>query len=490
MELYELKPYILESCKFLGFNVREKNFETWNIKIPFKFRDEFNGQEEINIGFEKTGNPNITYITFESYFTQKIAQLVAEYNSGVGSGSNLRTIQSHLNNLKEKFPNCDFQIGQSKYERVDYLIVWFKTTVNIYLTEEYLKGFKLNLNNGVFESPPEAHEINDFLNDINEELITDIPNDVIEKALSELYSIAQVDAKGFIKEKQDENNKTLENEIKRINEYYDLLELENELAESSKGLGPEEELLLLKQEREALIEQQIKKNHFQQQEVTIEPVAILLLKEETESAQVTIKNKFGKIDYELKADKPLLLQCIVTDDSTGPFTVTSDNLIAKTDKVFECSSCTKSLDHNKKNNCVVCHTEICNECKKISAISSSILCEEHNVECQSCLNTVSSEELHFCTNCNQFYCKKCNSTDTCNICNSLIPVAAITPQLKQILDLLPEDFRAKKYDLSEKGNRVAILGKGSFFKSFFIVYDKISQKIIKTQKYGLFNKKR
>lgn len=490
MALYELKPYIRESCKFLGFSVREIDEDTWNIKIPDKFKNDFNGQSEINIGFKKTGNPNILYITFESYFTQKIAQLVAEYNSGVGSGSKVKTIKSELNIIKEKFPDCNIKIINSEFVRKDYLIVWFKTTVTIYLTEEYLKGFKINLKTGVIENAPDVHEINDFLDNIHEELITDISMNELEKAFSKLYSIAQKEAESFIYQKQEELNFALQEEINRINEYYDLLEAENEQAESSKGLNPEEELKLLKQEREALIEQQKRKSRFQLKDVTIEPVAILLLKEKTENANILVTNQFGEINLEINAEKPSHIYCSVTNDVTGPFTITSDNLIAKTDKVFKCSCCSKTLGDNKKNNCSVCDKVFCNNCRMVSSISSSILCDEHIIECQSCLNAVSTEELHLCINCNQFYCKKCNPTNTCDICHSLSPVSSITPNLKHILDLLPKDFRAKKYFFSEKGNRVGVLGKGTLFKSFYIVYDKKSNKIITSKKYGLFNKNR
>ncbi|MDY7221471.1 hypothetical protein [Halalkalibacterium halodurans] len=489
MELYELKPYILESCHFLGMKVHQMTTSKWKIFFPEKYRDEFNGQEEMVITFEKTNDPHTTYITFESYFTQKIAQLVAEYNSGVSSGTITTTIQTHLDKLKDSFPDCNLQVTSSVFERSDFIMVWFKTTVNLYLTEEYLKGFKYSLKTGTFENVPSEEKLNDFLDEIKEEQITDISYDLIDGAIQKLYAIAQEDAQTFITEKLKDHEATLQKEINRINEYYDLLESENELAESSKGLTPEEELALLKKERKNLIDQQIKKSRIQQQEVTIEPVAILLLKENNESAKVTVESSFGTVNIDLISKTESNINCSVTNESIGPFTITSDNLIAKTNRVFKCSNCHKCLGDHKKKTCVVCSSELCDECKEVSAISHSTLCHNHATECQSCLHTISAEELNLCANCNQFYCTDCNPSGKCHICNSFKPVVTITPQLHEILKSLPENMQAKKFDVSERGNRINLLGKGLIFKSFLIVYDKTSHSIIYTDKYNLFGRK-
>ncbi|WP_062110043.1 hypothetical protein [Bacillus niameyensis] len=490
MHLYELEPYILTSCKFLGLKATKISPSIWNIKIPQKFINEFNGQEEISISFEKNNNPKIMFITFESYFTQKIAELVAEYNSGVSSGIRIHSIQPKLQSLKKSFSDCELNIESSTLDNNYYILIWFKTTVNLNLTEEYLKCFKYNIKTGNLETPPNDDECKALLFSIKEELIVDLPDDLIDKSLNKLYSIAKEDAEVFVQQKQEENSRALQEEVKRINQYYDLLISENEVAESSKGLSPEEEHEYLKKERESLIEQQIFKYNIRQKEVTIEPVALLLLNDKTESAIVQVSNEYGRTVVDLTAKKTPEVNCSITGTTNGPFTITSDNLIVRTDSVFSCSNCNKSLGTNKMNNCGVCHTDLCPECIKISAISQSTLCKSHYKECQTCLNTVSSEELHLCNNCGQFCCKSCNLTNICELCRSLKPISSVTPQIKQILDLLPSEVKAKKYDSAIKGNRIAILGRGSLFKSFFIVYDQPSQKIITTHKYGLFNKKR
>lgn len=489
MELYELKPYILESCKFLGIMAREETPTILNITIPIQYANEFNQQTDFKISFEKTNDPRLTYVTFESYFTQKIAHLVAEINSGVSSGTRLTRIDDFFEKIEFNFPNCDVKQMKNEYERTDYLIVWFKTTIDHSLVDEYLKGYKYNLSNGSIDAAPAEDEINHFLHQINEELVGDISNDDIDIALSKLYPIAELDAKRFVSIKEEEKNKVLNEEVKRINDYYDLLKSENQLAESSKGLSPQEEIDLLEKERKELIEQQHHKSHFTEQKVTIEPVALLLLKDLIETTTITIENHFGYVQSNLRADKEPIIQCEFSGEKEGPFTLTSDNQVVALINSFECSNCNNLFALNKNHKCTVCQEDLCNDCKKISALSSSVLCNKHTELCHSCLKSVSPNELHLCKHCNQFYCKECNPTDLCHLCDSIKPVTALTPDLKKIIDTIPSDLKAKKFEISEQGNRIVLLGKGRFFKSYFIVYDKVTSSIISTQRYGAFNKK-
>lgn len=487
MELYELKQYILDSCEFLGMEVYETNPGVFDIHIPDKFRDEFNGLNNIQVCFEKTSDHKLTYLTFESFFTQKVAKLVANINAGVGTGSKSLKLIENINYIKSKLPSCNIFITEQSQEVCDYIYIWFKTTVRGNLIEEYLNGFKYNLNEKKVEYIKE--DINILLKDVKEEILPGINTDTLDKVLNDLLLVAKSDAEKFIENKKSDTKELLEKEIKRINDYYDMLLSENQLAETSKGNSPKSELELLQIERQGLINQQYKKYEYKTHDAIVEPIAILLLRQFKEIATAQINNDYGKTSMNLRAGDSVNICCSLTNEHDGPFTITSDNLIISVHKVFDCSSCKKHLDTSKENNCKICNLSICNDCKQVSIISKASICQEHTYQCQSCTKTVASDELHLCSNCNQFYCKNCNQSDVCTICNSLEPMIGITPQIKTILNLLPDDFSAKKYEVSEKGNRVAILGKGTLFKSFFIVYDKLNNRLLEKQKYGMFNRK-
>ncbi|GAB7386956.1 hypothetical protein BSNK01_07920 [Bacillaceae bacterium] len=488
MELYELKSYILDSCDFLGIKVKETKPGVYHIKIPEIYRDDFNGLVEIDITFEKNTDPNLTYVTFESFFTQRLAKIVADKNTGTGSGTKILKLDDCIKTIKSKFPACETTIINREIDQTHYLYIWFKTTIRGNMIEEYLKGFKYDMKSEVIDEVTE--DINMLLENINEELIDNIDESILDKMIAKLLDVAQQDARNFINKKKMENEELLQKEIQRINEYYDLLESENQLAETSKGGSTRDELELLKKERSSLIDQQIKKFRFNETDATIEPVAILLLRLLVEKATLQITNKFGSVKIELEATKNDKIKCALTKDKDGPFTVTSDHLIVKTEKTFNCVTCGNLYDHSKRNKCKLCNEEICTHCVVISAISNDKICTKHSSVCQICLETVATDELYLCANCNQFYCKKCNPSNICSLCNSLTPVSSITPQLKLIIDLLPADISARKYEYAEIGNRIAVLGKGLLFKNFYLVYDKKEKKIIELQKFNIFGKKK
>ncbi|GAA0381299.1 hypothetical protein [Bacillus horti] len=488
MELYELKPYIIESCDYLGIDIKEISSDILLIQIPDNLKDELNGINNTKVSFVKTSDPNITYLTFESFFTQKIAQLVADRNTGIGTGTKLLKLDAPTNYIKAQLPSCNIQLLDISQENTDYLFIWFKTTVRGNLVEEYLKGFKYNLKEDKVETYNE--DINFLLEDIKDELLLDVNEAHLDTVLREMLSLAKEDAEIFIEKKKIENKEILDKEIKRINDYYDMLYYENQLAESSKGVTPKEELELLQREREGLISQQIHKYEYKSHDTTIEPIAILMLRQTVETATVHAVNNYGQISLHINAENTISLECALTNDTNGPFTITSDDMIVQVDNAFNCSECNRLLDKSKESSCKVCDQKICNDCEEISSLSRASLCHDHTQRCQSCIEVVASDEFHLCVNCNQFYCLKCNESSLCSLCKSLQPIQGVTPQVNQIINLLPNDFSAKKYESSEKGNRVNLLGKGTLFKSFLIVFDKNTNTIIEKQKYGLFNKKK
>jgi hypothetical protein len=55
---------------------------------------------------------------------------------------------------------------------------------------------------------------------------------------------------------------------------------------------------------------------------------------------------------------------------------------------------------------------------------------------------------------------------------------------------MPNSIKSKKFEYAEKGNRIALLGKGLLFKEFFVIYDKKEDRVVEIQEFGLFNKRK
>lgn len=489
MDLYDLKDYILESCNFLGIEIKEKNPDIFHIRIPLKYIDEFNQIPEYLITFERTSNPNYTFVNIESFFIKKLSKLVADSNHGVSTGSKYLSLNKSLTSLKDLFKSCTVEIKIKNTVQIDKLLMWFKTSVKHSVTEEYLKGFEYDIKSG--EITEITNDTNNLFNQLKEEFIPEYDIHLLNKFFDQLIEVARKDAKFFIEEKEQETKRLLEDEIKRINDYYDLLEHENQLAESSKqSTSPKQELELLKVERNHLIEQQKLKYNTSISDATIEPVAILLLRYIVELAQVELSSNYGKTLMNLSAVSPLSVKCSISNEQNGPYTITSDDQIVKVDKTFNCNTCGRLYDHGKKNSCKICHTFHCIDCVSKSNFSGMTVCSEHITQCSLCLDSIATDEMHLCENCKQFYCKKCNPQNICSICSTISQTKAITPTIQEILQKLPKHLSARKFEYSEKGNRVALVGKGLMFKIFFLIYDKKEQRIVELQEFGMFNKKK
>ncbi|MBN6189074.1 hypothetical protein JQN58_19650 [Aneurinibacillus sp. BA2021] len=488
MQVYELKPYILESCHFLNIKVNETIPGILNVRIPEHLKEEFNGISEYLLTFEKSPNPSLTYVTFESFFTQKIAKLVADHNDGISTGSKHFKVKTSIEHINQLFPECKISILQSKNQKENLLLMWFKTSIKGVLMDEYLKGFQYNIDTQ--KSEELTTDINSVLEGIEEELLPEYEEVTLDDLFNSLILVAQKDATNFIELKKREIQETLDKEISRINEYYDLLESENQLAESSKGQSAQQEIELLKIERQNLIEQQKIKYEFKETEITIEPVAIMLLRHHIEVAKLEVASSYGKTYININGKNPLLIKCKITQNTNGPLTVTSDNLIVKASETFQCKTCEKLLDNTKRDKCKICNNSVCKCCSTTSSLSQFTFCHDHITSCSCCLETVGVDEMHICHNCNQFYCKKCTSSNLCPLCSSLAPIKGITPSISSIIALLPKNLSAKKYEYAEKGNRIILLGKGILFKCYFVVYDKKEKKLIEIQEFGIFNKKK
>lgn len=488
MEFFQLKDYIKESCAFLGIDVVTITEHLMRITIPQHLKNEFSGVVEYEISLIKTSNPKQTYITFESFLTQKLAKLVAEQNHGVGHILLKYPIDLMVEEIIKKFPNCDIGMENKEQVEIDKLYVWCKTTVHGQLIEEYLKGFEVNVETG---------SVNPLLEDLEQILLkgTNVSIDGLSKekldlALSAVLNEASKDAKRFVDKISKQTNNQLLHEINRITDYYDTLIADNQAGETSKGNDPKTEIDLLVKEREALIHQQHLKFSMSENEVIIEPVAILVARNIVEHAAVRIHRNDGNTLLRVHGDNPINIHCSISDSTEGPFTITSDHVLVAEKHSFMCTTCNKFFDERKLNGCMICTDPICPSCMTISSVSKKPLCNAHKINCPTCLQPCAEVEQHLCTNCNQFYCSNCNPGNLCPLCKSITPISSITPTLQRIIKAMPNSVKSKKFEYAEKGNRIALIGKGLLFKEFFVIYDKKEERVIVIQEFGLFNKKK
>lgn len=472
----------------MGIEVESISEHLMHILIPKHLMNEFSGVSEYWISFIKTSSSKQTYITFESFFTQKLAKLVAEYNHGVGHIQVQHSIGPLVDEISKLFPGCEIGLGNEQQEKTDKLYVWCKTTIHGQMIEEYLKGFQVDVETG--EVIPLLESFDQIGLEGSAVTLDGLTKEKLDLALSNALEEATKDAERFVEKIAKQTNNQLLIEINRITGYYDTLIAENQTGETSKGNDPKTEIELLIKEREALIHQQQLKFSVSESEAVIEPVAILLRRNIVENGSVRIQSKAGHTHLQLQGDIPLNIHCPISGSTEGPFTITSDHVLVTEEHTYVCTICNNLFDNRKLNKCNVCTDPICPSCMTVSSVSKQPLCNAHHIHCHTCLQACAEDEQHLCKNCNQFYCRNCNPGKLCPLCSSISPISAITPTVQRILKAIPNPIKSKKFEYAEKGNRVVLLGKGLLFKEFFVIYDKREDRIVEIQEFGMFNKKR
>ncbi|BBI31518.1 hypothetical protein [Cohnella abietis] len=488
MEFFKLEDYIKESCLFLGIDVVTISEHLMHIMIPQHLKNEFSGVGEYQISFIQTANPKQTYITFESFFTQRLAKLVAEQNHGVGHLLLQHSNERLVDEITTKFPNCKLDLINEDSIKSDKLYVWCKTTVQGQLIEEYLKGFQVDIETGAVI--PLLESLEQILLEGTTAPVEGLTREKLDLALTNALNEASKDADQFVDKIKKQTNNQLLNEINRINDYYDTLIADNQVGETSKGNEPKTEIDLLLKERVALIHQQEIKFSMSDSEVMIEPVAILVVRNIVEHATVRINSKAGYTLLKIQGDKPINVQCPISGSTEGPFTISSDHVLVTETHTFVCTTCKKLFDDRKLNKCKVCTDPICLSCMTLSSVTKLPLCNSHYINCNICLQACAEEDQHLCTNCNQFYCRNCNPDNLCPLCKSIAPISVITPIIQRVLKAIPTPIKSKRFEYAEKGNRIVLLGKGLLFKEFLVIYDKKEHCIVEIQEFGMFNKKK
>ncbi len=539
----DLKKYLIQACKFLNISVEQISDDDLNLTIPDNLLEEFNNLNKLSVTFNKKSNDyNRTYITTEAFLIQKIAKLVAGRGYGVTTGEIILDNKITVSEIESLFSDCKVDNFENEKVPNDYFLVCIKITMRLNKIEEFLHCYKYNIatKDCVEIQIPDEEYIQKILTRAFSEYNKD---DIISYYDNVLPYIKQTVHNHF-EEKQLEYTKMCDDEIKRINEYYDILLSENSLPEATEETSIYESLNL---ERNNLINEQKKKFQISDNNIVVEPISVCIIRENTEKSNINISNKFGKT--KLCISNINQISCFYTNSQNAPFTITSDNHICCENKSFVCSECEKKYYKNRKQSCSICHNEICEECafiskvsqkiicksdsrickncgtlvakdeifkcekcnnvfcyacnhaqqceickslicyscKNISATSNKIYCSDHSTHCPTCGSVVGINELHICSNCGISYCSNCNPHNICKLCSGIISINKHNPEIEQFITEF--NLKASSYEFNKFGNLAIIVGKKLFIKTFLVIIDLEKHIILNRVDYNLFGKK-
>jgi len=413
----ELKHYLFEAFNLLQFPCEMVEDEIYEVQFPEKFKDLFNGDSML-FSFQKEHAVKANFITTESFLVKTVARLITQIKNPLMKGKIYFSLDEIKNAIPERFSSDNqFHYKNPIIKTSHYILFWVKFTLKGFKNEESIKIIRYDLEKKVFSLY--NHDSNTLFALVEDENKT-VKLDNLNMIHEMLMNFSKEEGFRFVTEKNKEASNLLEREIKRIHDYYDLLESEDAVAETSKTLETREERKnSLKAERLHLIEQQREKYSFAQGDLTILPIESLHLTETVECEEVEIRNSFAKKKFFLRADERFPFFCELTKSSHSPLTITSEGNVLSQEKVRVCSECFSTYEFTKIKFCAVCDKGICSNCSHRSHISHAVLCKDHMEECTSCKQSVSIHEIHECGSCKGKYCRWCLSGELCSLCDDL-----------------------------------------------------------------------
>jgi hypothetical protein len=258
-----LKEYFIESCKKLSFTIVSIDENSFKLTIPSKYQSLF-PKETFDISFEENKNPEIEVISDDSFLFKKISNLIIEQTKGYTAAR----INFKSSNL---FAACG-----------EYLLVWYKFSIYGHAFEQFVKGFIYDFS----KSEIRAFKDMEFENEVKhlKDARLALPEESVLNEIKnafEQYTSSYMNR--FSKMKQFEYNRLIDQEIERIEDYYDLIDQENATAETyneNEEMTNAEHTRLLQTEKEHLISQQRIKYTLNSDKISIEPISILFVKSE------------------------------------------------------------------------------------------------------------------------------------------------------------------------------------------------------------------
>jgi hypothetical protein len=293
-DVESLKDYIFECCLFLNITVEELENDVYRLIIPENLIIDFI-EENIDITFYKTEKLHLTYVTLESYLLQKLSKLILKANNGIASTMRIFKIDKVKDKfLKSILENEQVTFEESYYVEEDFLILWLKLSIRANMLEEYMITYKYNFKTEAIELL-KGFSI-DKISNLEDIIIDNYSNDEIQSVVSNIMFNAQDIIISFVSKKQDEYNKIMNNEVDRINEHYNNLEQEKVNKQSE-----DDDLENIINEKDNLIEQQYIKYNINYNQVSLEVISLLLVRQKIEEQHVKIISSNGEKNIILKA---------------------------------------------------------------------------------------------------------------------------------------------------------------------------------------------
>lgn len=256
-ERTEIPDLVVRFFESIGALVEFTEYSLADVVLPEEYARHFDGRTFLRITFDyevAQENPDAEFITYGSYFTNKIAELA----TGRGLAAMRHLIVDHLQpaRVEEKvteqfnFIGCKVKLEGSFVRNFHYVLFNFKIA---HLTDEREDAFESILINMNTNRP--AKQLEQVLDQVFSEerrsiICPEMPlhpmEAVYRTACLELRQRAEVDFESH----RMENRRRLAEDLRRINAYYDDLraELEERLR---KGKGEEEKILTLRRKIEA-----------------------------------------------------------------------------------------------------------------------------------------------------------------------------------------------------------------------------------------------
>lgn len=406
----EIKSYILNCLDFLEISYKEVE------KSIFEISSE-NSKENNLITFDKKNSKKALYITKESTFFKNISAAVADKKIPILTSTLNFPLEPIIDQYKKSFSNIHkITFKDPKRGRANYIFFWVKLSLKSFKNEEKIEIFKYDIENKKFSIfKHSSEELFKLLID-NEKNTRVVGKKEIENSL---LLFAEKHSNKFIEEKNEEAKELLEEEVERINNYYDLLENEDSSGETfgqSGNKNDKKEHLL--NERNNLIQQQILKYNFSSDDLTIEILECLHVNEIVEEIKLNIKSKYISKTFKIKSDEKFKFDSVNFTEE-NKLHLLSDGEVTVEKNACECSQCKKSYRLSTIKHCAICDKETCPNCASRSVISHAVLCKKHVETCTSCHKTVATTEMEECQSCGSTYCKWCLSGGYCSLCNDL-----------------------------------------------------------------------
>lgn len=287
----ELVQYVTQCCKLLNIKMEEsdsKGVKHCRLFVPKDLQRDFNHEEVIEVVFDENDDSDFLYITSESVLVQKLANQILKLNnlkfSSIKKVYDLKKFEETLLESKK-----GLEIGKKEMKPIieNDIYVWYKTKIRSNFIEEYIQGFKFNLDTKELRKVKEG-ELNELMEDSEESTINNFKIDdfnVVEKII---LKEVEEGAKEFIAIKEEEFSEKLETEINRIEDYYQIVKKEYEELNTEAAFSDYEVMI---NEKENLIKQQKEKYTFKLEDVSIETLFMVMVKKIYERKEYIIGNE-------------------------------------------------------------------------------------------------------------------------------------------------------------------------------------------------------